>query len=200
MERDAPAAAGLLRLLAFLAPEPVPLRLLLGDAGAAGRLEPGNSEPIRPLLGDPVALGDAVEALRRYSLAALAGDGLVQVHRLVQAVVLTQLPAEKAAQWLRAAAALVDAAVPADPSVPQAWPACAVLLPHARKVLDLASGGMWQIALYLATSGSYQAALELSVLIADAYRDSEEYGPGHPDTLNVRATLARLTGVRRHSR
>ena len=38
---EAPAAAGLLRLLAFLAPEPVPLALLLADAQAAGRAGPG---------------------------------------------------------------------------------------------------------------------------------------------------------------
>ena len=35
--RDAPAAAGLLRLLAFLAPEPVPLGLLLAGQDAAER-------------------------------------------------------------------------------------------------------------------------------------------------------------------
>ena len=46
---------------------------------------------------------------------------------------------------------------------------CAVLLPHARAVLDLTSGGMWQIALYLGHSGSYPAARDLFQLIADAY-------------------------------
>ena len=47
-----------------------------------------------PLLGDPVAAGDAVAALRRYSLVTPAGDGLVLVHRLVQAVTLGQMPAD----------------------------------------------------------------------------------------------------------
>ena len=37
---EAPAAAGLLRLLAFLAPEPVPLALLLADAPARWRAGP----------------------------------------------------------------------------------------------------------------------------------------------------------------
>ena len=54
-----------------------------------------------------------------------------------------------AAQWEQAAAALVEAAVPADPQLPAAWPVSAVLLPHARAVLDLTSGGLWQITQYL---------------------------------------------------
>ena len=49
---------------------------------------------VGPLLGDPLAAGDAVAALRRYSLVTPAGDGLVLVHRLVQAVTLDQMPAD----------------------------------------------------------------------------------------------------------
>jgi hypothetical protein len=194
LEGDAPAAAGLLRLLAFLAPEPVPLGLLLTGRSAAGRLRAATVEALRPLLGDPVAAGDAVAALRRYSLAAPAGDGLVQVHRLVQAITRVQLTTREAGQWQRAAAAVVEAAVPAEPWLPGAWSACAVLLPHARAVLDLTSGGIWQIAQYLGHSGSYQAARDLFARIADAHQDSEDYGPEHPDTLTARDNLARWTG------
>ena len=143
---EAPAAAGLVRVLAFLAPEPVPLALLLADARAAGLLGPEVAAAVGPLLGDPVAAGDAITALRRYSLVSPAGDGLVLVHRLVQAITRAQLTAEAAGQWEQAAAALVEAAVPADAELPAAWPVCAVLLPHARAVLDLTSSGMWRIA------------------------------------------------------
>jgi hypothetical protein len=118
LEAEAPAAAGLLRLLACLAPEPVPLALLLSDAQAAGDLHPDVAAVLGPLLGDPVAAGDAVAALRRYSLVTPAGDGLVLVHRLVQAVTLAQESAEVAALWGRAAAALVEAAVPIDTGLP----------------------------------------------------------------------------------
>jgi len=196
LEHDAPAAAGLLRLLAVLAPEPVPLGLLLGAASAAPRLDAGTEtgEALGSLLGDPVAAGDAVAALRRYSLAGQAGEGLVQVHRLVQAVTRAQLTAGQAWQWQRAAAVLVEAAIPADTSLPGAWSACALLLPHARAVLDLTSNGIWQIARYLGHRGSYTPARDLYALIADAHRDSADYGPGHPRTLNARANLATWTG------
>ena len=191
---EAPAAAGLVRLLAFLAPEPVPLALLLAGAQAAGRLGPEVAAVVGPLLGDPVAAGDAITALRRYSLISPAGDGLVLVHRLVQAITRAQLPAEAAGQWEQAAAALVEAAVPADARLPEAWPVFAVLLPHARAVLDLTSDGMRQIAQYLGYSGSYPAARDLYQLIADAHRDSDADGPEHPDTLTARHNLALWTG------
>src|SRR5262249_35401860 len=96
--QEAPAAAGLLRVLAFLAPEPVPLDLLL-DRQAAERLGAEVPSAVSPVLGDPVAVGDAVAALRRYSLAAPAGDGMVQVHRLVQALTRSRLTPHEVSEW-----------------------------------------------------------------------------------------------------
>ena len=150
---------------------------------------------VGPLLGDPVAAGDAITALRRYSLVAPAGAGLVLVHRLVQAITRAQLTAQTATQWEQTAAALVDRAVPADAQLPAAWPVFAVLLPHARAVLDLTSGGIWRIALYLGYSGSYPAARDLHQLIAEAHRDSAAYGPEHPRTLSARSDVAVWTGL-----
>ena len=194
LEAEAPAAAGLLRLLAFLAPEPVPLPLLLAEAQTAGELAPDVAATVGPLLGDPVAAGDAVAALRRYSLITPAGDGTVLVHRLVQAITLDQTPADVRQQWEQAAAAMVEAVVPDGPRLPAAWPVFAVLLPHARAVLDLTSDGMMQIARYLGHSGSYPAARDLFQLIADAHIEDDAYGPEHPATLTARHRLAHWTG------
>ena len=189
-----PVAAGLMRLLAFLAPEPVPLALLLNGEQHIDLLGPEVAETIGPLLGDLVAVGDAVAALRRYSLVSPAGDGLVLVHRLVAAITRSQLTAQAASQWRQAAAALVGAAVPPDATPPAAWPACALLLPHAQAVLDPTGDGMWQIARYLGHSGSYLAARTLFALIADARTSDAAYGPEHPHTLTARAYRARYTG------
>jgi hypothetical protein len=188
------AAAGLMRLLAFLAPEPVPLGLLLAYERPTGILGPDVTDAIGPLLGDPVAVGAAIIALRRYSLAAPAGDGLVLVHRLVRAITRAQLNTDLEAQWEQAAAALVEAAAPVDPELPAAWPVSAVLLPHARAVLDLTSGGLWQITQSLGHSGSYTTARDLCRLIADAYTESDAYGPEHPGILIARRYLARWAG------
>ena len=194
LEEEAPPAAGVLRLLACLAPEPVPLNLLLADAHIAGKLAPDVAATVEPLLADPIAAGDSVAALRRYSLVTPAGNGLVLVHRLVQAVTLDQVPVEVVGQWKQAAAALVEAAIPTPTELPATWPVCAVLLPHARTALDLTSRGMWKIAQYLGFSGSYLAARDLFQLIADAHTEDDTYGTEHRDTLAARTQLARWTG------
>ncbi len=192
---EAPPAAGLMRLLAFLAPEPVPLALLFTDEQATSLPGPEVASVIGRVLGDPVATGDAITALRCYSLVSHAGDGLVLVHRLVQAISRAQLSAEAAGQWEQAAAALVHAAVPADARLAADWPTFALLLPHARAVLNLTNGGMSRIAQYLGYSGSYRGARDLFQLIADAYGESDAYGPEHRDTLGARSELARWTGA-----
>ena len=102
LEHSGPAAAGLLRLLAFCAPEAVPLRLLLQSRpGMAEQLSPEVAGVLGPLLEDELAAGDAVAALRQFSLVRPAGDRAVLVHRLVQAV--TFGPDDRSAGQLLAA-------------------------------------------------------------------------------------------------
>ena len=193
LQQAAPGAAGLLRLLAFCAAGAIPLRLLLRPRpGLAEQLAPEVAPVLVPLLEDELAAGDAIGALRRYSLITPAADGLVSVHRLVQAVTADQMPTELAQAWRQAAATLIEAAIPTDIDLPAAWSACTALLPHAQAVLDLTSDGIWQIALYLGFSGSYPAARDLFELIA--HRQDDVYGAEHPDTLAARGRLAHWTG------
>ena len=195
LEQSAPSAVGLLRLLACCAPEAIPDRLLLQPRpGLADDLSGEVAAVLMPMLEDELEVDAAVAALRRYSLVTPAGDGLVSVHRLVQAVTADQMPADVADQWRQAAAALTEAAIPADTQLPAAWPVCALLLPHARAVLELTSGGMWRIARYLAHSGNYPAARDLFQLIAGAYGEDDAYGPEHRQTLAARSNLAFWTG------
>ena len=106
-----------------------------------------------------------------------------------------QLPAEVAGQWEQAAAALVEAAIPADTrpargvagvrGAAAARPRCPG--PDQRRhVADRAATS--------AISGSYPAARDLLQLIADAHSEDDAYGAEHPDTLAARAELARCTG------
>jgi Domain of unknown function (DUF4062)/Tetratricopeptide repeat len=195
LQQAEPGAAGLLRLLAYCAPEAVPLRLLLQPRpGLTEDLPPAVAEALAPLLDDELAAGDAVAVLREYSLARPVGDGAVSVHRLVQAVTADQMPGDLAEEWRRAAARLIEAAIPSDPQQPDTWPEFAALLPHVQAVLDLTSRGIWQIARYLGYSGSYSAARDLFRLIADALEEDESCGPEHLDTLAARGNLAAWTG------
>ena len=195
LQQTAPGAAGLLRLLAFFAPEAIPLRLLLKPRpGLAGQLGDEVAPVLGPLLKDPLAAGDAIGALRRYSLISPPVDGAVSVHRLVQAVTADQIPDGLASQWRQAAAALIEAAIPADTALPDTWPTCAALLPHAQAALDLTSSGMFRVAHYLGFSGNYPAARDMFQMIADACTEDNAYGPEHPGTLAALFKLANYTG------
>jgi hypothetical protein len=193
LERSGPQAAGLLRLLAFCAPEEIPLPVLLQPRpGLAGRLGASVAPVLVPLLDDPLAANDAVAALRRYSLITHVEDGLVSVHRLVQAVTADQMPPDLADQWRQAAATVIEAAIPDDTASPQSWPICAALLPHAQATLTDDSHGMAKLADYLGRAGRYGPALELQRRVIAAQEQS--LGAEHPYTLSSRQNLAQCTG------
>jgi hypothetical protein len=186
-------AAGLLRLAACCAAEDIPRdRLLQPRPGLAELLDADVAPLLVPLLDDPLARDEAVAGLRRYSLISAPHDGLVSVHRLVQAITLAQLPPEVAKSWRRAAAAVVEAALPGNPEDPKAWPTFAALLPHAMAALASGTVGMEKVASYLRASGNIAAAVDLQRQVADAYRTA--LGAEDPTTLSARAFLACWTG------
>jgi hypothetical protein len=127
-----PAAAGLLRLLAVLPPEPVPLQGLLLAGQAAVLPGPEAAATIGPLLGNPAAAGDATNALHPMSFVRHAQGQRVQMHPLARAAVSAQLTPEESAHWQQAAVALVEAAAAADPKI---------LQPYARSVPGTTSYG-----------------------------------------------------------
>jgi len=194
LESEAPPAAGLLRLLAHLAPDPVPVTLLLGDADLEHQIDPGVAVVLAPLLGDRLAAGDAISALRRYSLITSVGNGMVLVHRLVQAITVDQVPSDAATAWQQAAAVIIAAAIPADTTLPKAWPTFAVLLPHALTILPATNVDLRRMARFLGDSGSYATARDLFRQIVDGYEKDAAYGPEHPDALTALASLAHWTG------
>ena len=198
LENNAADAISLLRLLAYCAPEAIPLRLLLQPRPRPIRRLPLRIAVMRaalrlfPLPQDPLAVKDAIAALSRYSLISPAADGKVSVHRLVQAVTIDQMPAKLARTWRRVAAAAIEAALPSDPSQPDAWPDFAALLPHVQAALPMDSGGMWKVVRYLGYSGNYVAARDLSRAMLEAR--VRIHGLKHSQTLAARENLARWTG------
>jgi len=191
LQAAAPSAAGLLRLLANCAPEAIPLHLLLHPRpGLGDSLGPEIAPVLLPLLEDPLAAKDAVAALRRHSLISPPVAGTVSVHRLVQAVTIAQMPAGLATAWQQAAAAVIAAALPADPQSPDSWAAFASLLPHAQAALGEDSSSMLKIVSYLGYRGNYRAARDLQQRVVQARVSGSE----HPDTLVGRGSLALWTG------
>ncbi len=216
LRQDDPAAVHLLELLAWFAPEPVPLRLFTQT-----------SETLPPALadlGEPARLHTAVQRLRALSLLTVsttatrstaetdqvdpAGpDGHVQVHRVVQDL-LRHLPGSQRKRRARGlgrrtqqpllACRLLSEAWPGWSDNPEQWPWVEQLLPHALAALDHAreagredEGVLW----LLLRTGSY---FKKRGQLPEARRYGEQaltvarrvLGDEHPDTLTSMNNLA----------
>ena len=194
MRDTAPAAVDLLTLVSFLAPDDLPQPLLAAHYDQL-------PESLRAGAGDPLALADAVAALRRYSLIRIVADGLY-VHRLLQTVIRTALDADGQRAWAATAVRLLRAGFPSESHQVVAWSECHRLLPH---VLAVAEHGqqlevesvawLWllhQAALYLYGRGQYRQALTLQEQVLARRR--RMLGDEHPDTL---LSLNNLAAIRR---
>ncbi|WP_290056040.1 FxSxx-COOH system tetratricopeptide repeat protein, partial [Amycolatopsis solani] len=166
LARDRPAALNILTLVAWLAPEPVPLTLLThqrGDAGATAR--------------DPLAFADVTAALRSRGMATVTTT-TIQLHRVPAALLRARTrddvvtEEDRDSTWPVVAVRLLNAALPENPLAnPPSWPRWRELLPHLLSVCDprrewqTAEGEVAHLldrtASYLQTRGDPRAALPL---------------------------------------
>ncbi|MCB9420355.1 MAG: tetratricopeptide repeat protein [Ardenticatenaceae bacterium] len=129
--RQTPGAADLLNLCCFLAPDDIPLALITANADAL-------PEELAALLGDEMALDDALDALQAYSLVTQAGE-LLAVHRLVQTVARDRMGEERAKIWTEAAVELLNSAFPYSRNKLESWGESAQLITHALTSLEYAT-------------------------------------------------------------
>jgi tetratricopeptide (TPR) repeat protein len=121
-ERNA-AAAELLRLCAFLAPDAISEDLLIRGGNLLGPL-------LSPLATDRYLLEKALEALRAYSLVARDSQRkTLAIHRLVQTVIRDSLLPEIQYEWMQRVVGLISSAFPPAGEIAN-WPECEQLLPH----------------------------------------------------------------------
>ena len=121
LARRSAAALALFRFSAFLAADAVPLARL----PATAQMPP----ELAAALADPIELSKATAALGEFSLAETV-DGLLSIHRLVQAVTRAELGLD-ASHWASIALAVITAAFPEREQDPAEWPGCEELLAHA---------------------------------------------------------------------
>jgi tetratricopeptide (TPR) repeat protein len=195
VQAEQPAGAEILNLCAYLASEDIPRKLA---QVYADRLPP----TLAATAADELAITDALDALRRYSLMEVTSEAL-SVHRLVQAVTRNRLTIEEQRVWVEAAVALVLAAFPSDSDDARTWPVCARLFPHAvaasqhAETLGIISPALGALlhraAIYLMFTGQLataQTMLERAVVV-----DERVYGENH---LQVAAALEDLGMIHKH--
>ena len=179
------AATTLLTMCAFLAPEPVPARLV----SAAAEYFP---EPLAARATDPVALRRVLSAIGRSALARV-GDNAVHMHRLTQAIVRDSLTSQQCSEARAQSEEVVLAGHPGDRADPATWPAWAQLLPHLlaidpgsstnTAIRDLACDAASQLWRRGDTRGTY----ELASRLYPQWR--QRLGDDDPHTLSAAASL-----------
>ncbi|MBV9848078.1 MAG: tetratricopeptide repeat protein [Armatimonadetes bacterium] len=192
-----PAAADLLYLCAFLAPDNIPEEIFTGHDADLG-------EHLNAVVSNPGSFREIVAAAVRSAL--LRSDRkthMLTVHRLVQEVIKDHMTEDEQRLWSERVVRAVSNAFP-DVEFSN-WSQCARLLPHAlicsdliqvNKIINKEAGSLLNAAgHYLFECGQYT---EAEPLLAGAFTIIEAtLGSMHPDTatsLNNLAILHKVQG------
>ena len=180
-----PAAVALFRLAAFLGADAIPLSRLVPTADMPAELAEA--------LGSPFQRNKATAALGEYSLAETA-DGLLSIHRMVQAVTRSGLGTDEP-RWASLALVAIATAFPGDVLNPGTWENCESLLAHAlactehagRLDVDVSAtvSLLDRIARYLLARGRIDSA---TAVVAQARQLAEQLGREDLVSLSCRST------------
>jgi tetratricopeptide (TPR) repeat protein len=134
LRSESPAAADLLNLFAFFAPDAIRREWIVSGAGHL-------PETLAGAVNDELAFDDIAAAFRRYSLVEVNAErNSFTVHRLVQTVMRERMTDEERVKWAEAALRVVNDKFPVVDFYqrPETWPLCNELLAHARALTELA--------------------------------------------------------------
>ena len=201
VKKNSPAAADLLTVSSFLAPDEIPIRLIAQGAenlgeNLSGAVGSGGD-------GEQVA-GELIAELAQFSLAGFDPNGAsFSVHRLVQRVARDQLDGPRRDEWLERCVEAINAAFPSVEF--QAWEWCERIVPQILQFAAHLADGEFvsgsagrmcnQAAYYLSDRAQYAEAEPL-------YRQALEIGratigerhPNYAIRLNNLAGLYREQG------
>jgi tetratricopeptide (TPR) repeat protein len=179
VEQSSPAAADLLRFFALLHPDNIPWELI-----TAGAPELGENLATALSGDDPLALGELLRALTRYSLIEIdEDDRTCSVHRLVQEVLRSEMRREDTLRaWQERMVRGVDFAFPSFDLVN--WARCERLLPQTMAVAEV----------IFTESIESPAAARLLNKVAN-YHARGPYGDAHSFYLRAMAIQEKVLGT-----
>jgi len=194
VEQANPAAAELLCLCAFFAPDRIPEELI--RKGVAHW-----SPPLQQTAADPFTFNQTVAELLKYSLVKrLAETRTLSIHRLVQAVLLDTMEDRTQRQLAERVIRAVNEVFPSDATDVATWPQCLayldqvqacdtlieryhLVLVEAADIFNRAGIYLNDHALYALAEPLYQHALTIR---------EHQLGAAHPDTATSLNNLAGL--------
>ncbi|MFM9581058.1 FxSxx-COOH system tetratricopeptide repeat protein [Streptomyces caniscabiei] len=130
LQERSPASVRLLQLCAFMAPEPISSRLLYSKEMR------DELRKVDPAFQESLMVGRAISEIARLALAKVDQvSNSVQIHRLVQAVIRSQLTEEEQRHARHIVHTVLAGARPDDDEPtdnPEDWPRFEVIWPHLR--------------------------------------------------------------------
>ncbi|MFF9865555.1 FxSxx-COOH system tetratricopeptide repeat protein [Streptomyces sp. NPDC013953] len=175
LQERSPAAVRLLQLCAFFAPEPIHANLLYSKQMIEAL------KPYDASLQEKLVLGRVIREIGRFALAKVDQvSNSIQVHRLVQAVIRSQLSEEEQREARHAVHRILAGARPDDDEPidnPETWPRFATIWPHlgpseARFCRDPETRRLLiDRVRYLWKRGDWQTAWSLGSELRDAWRE-----------------------------
>ena len=186
-----PAAVAILRLCALLAPEPIPVDLIV-DLAQPADPDPPVLAALREVIGKRLVRQEAIGRIGAYGLARL-GSGTVTVHRLTQAVVRSQLEPSAYAELSAHLESVLGGMNPGGPKDPENWPAWGRLLPHLLAVdpARTSDPALRECArdavVYLISRGDTGPARQLAENLVEEW--TRRLGADHRDTLRAATEL-----------
>lgn len=127
LEKTDSAALQLLQVCSLFSPEPISREFF------GGTLSSAIVEPLDEALRDSIKLARAIRAISRYALAKFNHQtNTLQIHRLIQAVLLSRMDEDQRDLMRAGAHALLASANPHSPGRRSTWDRYQALLPHVR--------------------------------------------------------------------
>jgi hypothetical protein len=194
LRSQSPAAARLLELCAFFAPEPISQQLLYSDEMIRALV------PLDDRLKERIVLGQLIRQITRFALAKVdQGSNSIQVHRLVQAVIRAELKtqAEREHAMHEVHRILVGARPrQGDTDDPENWPRYDIIWPHLgpSQARECDEEETRQLLIdrvrYLWKRGEFADALDLGRRLEDGW--NTRLGEDDRQTLYLRFHLANV--------
>ncbi|GAA3345514.1 hypothetical protein GCM10020358_52910 [Amorphoplanes nipponensis] len=171
LRQTKPAAAKLLEICAFFAPEPISTKLIYSSRFTQVLLD------YDPALRDPILQGQLLREIGRYALATV--DNVhqgIQIHRLVQAVIRNSLDTDEQHANSKNVQEILASFERGSPEVPESWETYALLWPHLRAsgALESANPAVRQLvadmARFLERRSDYSSSRELAENALEIWR------------------------------
>jgi MinD-like ATPase involved in chromosome partitioning or flagellar assembly len=199
LRKSSPAGVRLLQLCAFFSPGPISMNLLYSDEMIQTLM------PFDNALVERVVLGRVIREISRFALVKVdQGNNSIQIHRLVQAVIISQMTEQEQMTARHQVHKILVGARPrrGDTDDPGNWPRYTWIWPHlmpsraAECEDELTRQLLIDHVRYMWLRGDLDVGMNLATQLDELW--TATLGADHRQTLHLRFHIANLLRSRAH--